>query len=171
MIRAATVDDAASIAAVHVHSWRAIYRGHFPDQFLAGLSAERRAAGWTQWLADPAQSTAVYETAAGVLGFANVGPSRDADASPLTGELMTVYVAPHLWRRGIGTELMAWATGQAAARRWTAMTLWVLEGNGVARAFYEHCGWAADGATKREPFGGLVVNEVRYAWRAPMRSL
>lgn len=172
MIRAATIADATGIAAVHVLSWQAIYRGHFPDELLANLSVERRAAGWTQWLADPAQSTAVYESETGIVGFVAIGPSRDADAGPLTGELTTIYVAPHLWRRGIGAELMRWATDQAAARHWTAMTLWVLEGNAVARTFYERCGWAADGATKREPFGGRVVDEVRYAWHAPAaRSL
>jgi GNAT superfamily N-acetyltransferase len=166
MIRAATVDDAQRIAAVHVRSWQAVYRGHFPDDFLDNLSVSGRAIGWTKWLADPNQVTGVYETPDGVVGFVSLGPSRDEDAGVATGELTSIYLSPGSWRCGIGTELMRWATGAARERGWTKMTLWVLEGNAVARAFYESCGWSPDGATKRGSFGAGVIHEVRYAWRA-----
>jgi GNAT superfamily N-acetyltransferase len=165
VIRTATVDDARAIAAVHVSGWQAAYREYFPADFLDGLSVERRAEQWAAWLADAAQTTAVYETPAGIVGFATIGPSRDADADPSVGELMSIYVAPAAWRRGVGTELMSWVTAEAAARHWSALTLWTIEANRGTRAFYERCGWAHDGSAKRERFAGQMLSQVRYAWR------
>jgi len=166
MIRLAKSADADAIAAVHVRGWQAAYRGYFPDDFLDGLSVADRAERWVAWLADAAEGTAVYETPAGIVGIASIGPSRDSGASSATGELLLIYVEPALWRRGVGTALMSWATAAAPARDWTAMTLWTIEGNAGARAFYERCGWVHDGATKREPFAGHVLSQVRYAWRS-----
>jgi len=164
MIRIANSDDAAAIAAVQVRGWQAAYRGYFPDDFLDGLSVAGRAKGWVAWLADTAHATAVYEALAGIVGVVSIGPSRDSGASSATGELFLLYVEPTRWRGGVGTALMRWATAAAPARGWTAMTLWTIEGNAGARAFYERCGWVRDGATKREPFAGHVVSQVRYAW-------
>jgi hypothetical protein len=90
MIRAATVDDAQGIATVHVRGWQASYRGTFPDDLLDNLSIDRRTESWAKWLTDPTLATAVYTAAAAVVGFVNIGASRDADASPRTGELMAI---------------------------------------------------------------------------------
>jgi len=166
MIRLANSDDAAAIAAVHIRGWQAAYRGYFPDTFLDGLSVAERAERWGVWLADVARPTAVYETPAGIIGFASIGPSRDAGASAATGELLTIYVEPAAWRRGVGTALVSWATTAAPACGWTAMTLWTIEGNAGARAFYERCGWVRDGAAKLELFAGQMLAQVRYAWRS-----
>ena len=46
-VRAATADDAAGVARVHVDSWRATYKGLMPDAVLDGLSVDNRA----DWLA------------------------------------------------------------------------------------------------------------------------
>lgn len=164
MIRIATVNDASAIAAVHVRGWQAAYRDFFPRDFLDGLSVERRAEQWVAWLAEPSQPTAVYETSAGILGFVSIGPSRDADASPTTGELMSIYVEPAVWRRKVGSELMSWATAAVPVRGWTAMTLWTIADNRGTRAFYERCGWVPDGASKSEAFAGQALSQVRYAW-------
>jgi len=93
VIRLAAPTDALSIARVHVRSWQAIYRGHFPDDYLANLSADQRAVNWARLLADPSQTIAVYELS-GIVGFVCIGPSRDADAGPETGELSSIYLDP-----------------------------------------------------------------------------
>ena len=165
MIRIATGSDAPAIAAVHVRSWQAAYREYFAADFLDRLSVERRAEQWGAWLADAAQTTALYETPAGISGFVTVGASRDADAPPRIGELMLIYVEPAAWRREVGTELMRWVAAEAVARAWQGMTLWTIEGNRGTRAFYERCGWAPDGSAKRELFAGQMLSQVRYAWR------
>lgn len=163
MIRAATVDDAHGIATVHVHGWQASYRGLLSDDHLDTLSIERRAESWARWLADPEQIVGVGADSAGrVVGFIDAARSRDADASSSTGEVMALYVLPDLVRRGVGTALLRWATGESAARGWTEITLWTLAANVSARAFYERCGWRLDGGSKREPFAGAVVDQVRF---------
>jgi GNAT superfamily N-acetyltransferase len=161
MIRAASVDDARGIATVHVRGWQTSYRGLLPDDHLDHLSVDRRTETWAKWLADPQQPTAVY-IAADVVGFVNLGASRDADAGPQTGEVMAIYVLADLHRRGIGTALLSWAVAEAAVHGWRQMTLWTLAANAGARAFYERCGWVLDGASKREPFAGAIVDQVRF---------
>jgi GNAT superfamily N-acetyltransferase len=164
VIRIARLEDAPAIAAVHVRGWQVAYRDYFPRDFLDGMSVVRRAGQWITWLADPLQTTAVYETELGVVGFVNIGASRDADADSSTGELMSIYVDPSVWRRNIGRELVAWATAAALAREWTTMTLWTLADNRGTRMFYERCGWSLDGASKREKLAGRSLSQVRYAW-------
>ena len=44
-------------------------------------------------------------------------------------------------------------------------TLWVLEENPRARAFYERCGWSLDGERKSEERWGVSAAEVRYRKR------
>jgi RimJ/RimL family protein N-acetyltransferase len=46
--------------------------------------------------------------------------------------------------------------------RFTTATLWVLEGNGRARRFYERAGWAPDGTHKDDVLAGTPIREVRY---------
>jgi len=41
--RSATIADARGIAAAHVASWRAVYRGHVPDAVHDGLDVDQRA--------------------------------------------------------------------------------------------------------------------------------
>lgn len=52
VIRRATPEDASGIAAVHVYSWQAAYRGVVPDDFLRSLSIEDRETVWRESLED-----------------------------------------------------------------------------------------------------------------------
>ena len=45
-VRRARPGDAAAIGAVHVSAWRNTYAGVLPDDYLAGLSPLRHAAGY-----------------------------------------------------------------------------------------------------------------------------
>ncbi|MDR6146222.1 hypothetical protein QE363_002015 [Sphingomonas sp. SORGH_AS870] len=58
--RLATVDDA--IGALHVASWHETYTGLLPQEMLASLSADSRAAMWTTVLGAPARpdGTRIY---------------------------------------------------------------------------------------------------------------
>lgn len=115
-----------------------------------------------------------------VVGVATIGPERDPspddEAPPTspgtagdqaaaddTGELWMINVLPAMWRHGVGSKLMAVATERLADRGHTRAVLWVVEGNSRARRFYERLGWAADGASKVEWFGGAPIRELRYA--------
>ncbi|GAA4247772.1 hypothetical protein [Dactylosporangium darangshiense] len=54
-IRPATVEDAGAVAAVHVGSWRAAYRGIVPQEHLDGLDVARGTEILRRHLAGPAR--------------------------------------------------------------------------------------------------------------------
>ena len=162
-VRPAVLEDAATIARVHVASWRAAYRDLLPADLLAGLNVERRALGWQRILQDETQAVFVYENAGEVVAFTNLGPCRDED-KPATAELMTLYALPEVWGRGVGRAL--WQADLAAlrARDYREVTLWVLDGNERALRFYHAAGFEADGVTKTETWReDVTVLERRLA--------
>lgn len=163
MVRTARVEDADAIAALHVRTWQAAYRGLVPDQTLQDLDPALRAERWRETLLEGSTRVFVSEINGGLAGFVACGPSRDPDMVG-EGELYAIYVDPRHWGAGIGRELLS--TGEEAMRRlgYREAGLWVLEDNPRARRFYEAAGWILDEtARKLLPDGaaaGLV--EVRY---------
>jgi ribosomal protein S18 acetylase RimI-like enzyme len=169
-IRAATPADAKAIARLHLASYRAAYRGLISAEVLASLRAEDREQRWRASLNDPRRRTLVAaddDAVPALIGFAEIGPSRDDDAEPGTGELIALHVAQAQWRRGLGRTLNGMAMATLAGAGFRAATLWVLTGNSRARAFYQATGWRDDGTAREFRALGIHVPEVRYrtAWQ------
>ena len=163
-IRAAQADDARRVAEIHVRAWQWAYQDLLPASFLAGLSVERRAAYWLQWLSDspPRSHLWLATERTRVLGFAATGPSRDADADAHSGELLAIYLEPEVVGTGTGSALCAHAEDQLRHDGFRVATLWVLESNPRGRRFYERRRWRVDGGEKTVELGGRAVVEVRY---------
>ncbi|WP_432939837.1 GNAT family N-acetyltransferase [Kribbella sp. CA-253562] len=162
VIRRATVDDAEAGAWCHLLCWQEAYAELLDPERLCektdpagiGRRTERWAgaieAGVVRWLAiNPAPDVSVRDR---VIGFSSPGPARDDDA-PTPLELYAVYTRRAWWGTGLGQRLLDVAIGRDAA------SLWVLEGNERAMAFYRRNGFAADGARADEEFFG--VPEIR----------
>jgi GNAT superfamily N-acetyltransferase len=164
VVRPAELEDATGIAGVHVAGWQAGYAGLLPPAYLAGLSVGQRAERWGTILADAhaASTTLVAELDGAITGFASVGPSRDDDAARSTGELWGIYVDPAHWGTGVGHALHEAALQELRDAGATRATLWVLQGNQRAAAFYERHGWTADGATKTDWRDDVRLDELRY---------
>lgn len=164
-IREAVVTDAEGRARVHVETWQHAYRGQMPDVLLDNLSVEQRTQAHTQRLSNPAPRShrLVALDEEDILGFCDVGASREPDADEQAGELYALYVHPHSMGKGIGSALIDEAMRQMRAEGFTRATLWVLTSNTAARQFYERKGWSADGTTKTEMWEGFELAEVRYA--------
>jgi GNAT superfamily N-acetyltransferase len=116
IVREAELADALAIAHVHVDSWRTTYRGIVPDDYLAGLSYDRRAATWANILGDRAGVSFVYvaeDDGGAVVGFVSGGPIRDA-IPDYDGELYAIYLLEPFHRRDIGRQLVAAAAGRRA---------------------------------------------------------
>jgi ribosomal protein S18 acetylase RimI-like enzyme len=164
-VRPAVVADATGIADVHVRSWQGAYRGLIPQPYLDGLDPAQRVPLWTRraggdWTTGGCL-VAADET--GVVGFADFGPSRDADADQeQVGEVAAIYLLPRAWGTGCGRALMTAALDHLRADGYRQVTLWVLDTNDRARRFYQAAGFAADGAERVEEIGGSQVREVRY---------
>jgi GNAT superfamily N-acetyltransferase len=164
-IRPATAADAEAIGAVQERGWQVAYRHIFPEAELAQggfIQVER----WRGRLGDPPRgwSTFVAERDGALVGFASVGPSRDERG---LGELYAIYVDPDAWSTGAGRALIERCEEQLRSE-YDEATLWVLEANPRARAFYEQAGWLPDGARKSERRWGVRAPEVRY--RKELRS-
>lgn len=162
-IRRATPQDAASLAAVEVTSWRTAYRGLMPDAFLDRLSEAEKTTAWQQNLLKHGVSglkrVLVAVSNAGVVGFVRVGPIGDVGE---IGLVYLLYVLPEYWGRGVGTALMRAAMDDLRDLGMCAAELWVLRENQRARAFYEGLGWCRDGRTTTEEYGGVELEALCY---------
>ena len=163
-VRRATRDDAPAIGLVHVLSWQSAYRGQMPDDFLDNLDVENRTQTWIQATQRPERDVFVAEDEEGhIAGFCDLAASGDSDADSSTGEITAIYVHPGKWKKGFGAVLLSSAIDRARERNYGQVTLWVLETNRRARAFYESFGFDADGGQKTEHHsGGFSLHEVRY---------
>ena len=162
MIRAATQEDIPGIARVHVDAWRETYAGLIPQEVLANLSVNERAAMWRRALGErSATSLLVYEREGDVVGFAAAGPEREGHAR-YTGELYAIYLLQKVHGRGYGKALFLGAMRSLRAVGHDAARLWVLESN-PARGFYEYMGGERL-ERKTVAMMGATLTEVAYGW-------
>jgi ribosomal protein S18 acetylase RimI-like enzyme len=162
-LRRAEPGDAMAVAMVHVRSWQVGYRALLPEEYLASLRPEDRAARYR--FDDPAPerpSTVVATRQGRVVGFATFGPARDDDLGEY-GELYALYVHPEQWGRAVGRTLIRDARRRLAGQGRTAALLWVLVGNDRAQRFYRIDGWLPEGSRRQVEVYGVAVDEVRYA--------
>ncbi len=119
-LRRAVETDSAVIAALHIAAWQWAYRGQLPDALLDGLTVQidRRTARRREQLVrlSSPERTWVAEAAGQIVGFADTGLSRDADAAPDTAELYAIYLARVAVGKGIGRTLLAHALGDLRGR-------------------------------------------------------
>ena len=164
--RAAVPEDAASMARVHVDSWRSTYAGIIPAEYLAGLSYRNRESLWKELLtADrPGMSYFVAETEGGnIVGFAGAGPEREDDRV-YRSEVYAIYILEEYQRVGLGRRLFSSVTQRLLADGFNSMLLWVLEDNRPACRFYESLG-GEQVSRKTITIGGVDLVEVSYGWR------
>jgi GNAT superfamily N-acetyltransferase len=168
-LTAASAQDVDSIARLHAQSWRATYRGVLSDEFLdRGVVADRQEFWTARFAGVPSERRLVLQAVRDgmLLGFVCVL----LDEEPKWGaRLDNLHVSPEAKGTGIGYELFQ------AAREWiarvspgTAMHLWCVERNDVARRFYDRQGGKIV-ETAGRPFGQQPsVPELRYWW-PPLR--
>lgn len=161
-IRDAVPEDASAVAEVHVATWRTAYRGLLPDDFLDGLDPFRGESVWHRVIGRPGHPVYVATDGRQIVGFCSLVRSRDADAADAVGEIPAIYVLPAAWRRGWGSRLLTATLEHAAAMTFREVTLWVLDTNAPARAFYEKHRFELDGGRKQEIFSGFTAHELRY---------
>ena len=146
--------DHDAIGRVFVEAAQAAWAHFIPSEGLAGLVPPER---WKR------ETVLVSESdGAGVVGFAVLRPSDDADADASTGELDLIYTTPSVWGRGTGRALMAAALDWFRGEGYRQATLWTAEPNERPRRFYEMAGWRVDGTRRTKTALGATFIECRY---------
>lgn len=160
-IRQATESDAADIARIHVDTWRVAYAGIVPESHLSNLSVNDCKQKWAKTLSKSANGTRVAVMPDGqTVGWTSFGPSRDSDRQGIC-ELYAIYLDNSHWGQGIGRKLMEDAVSLLRDNGFTTITLWVLQENMRARAFYEKFGFGHDGTAKAINIDGKKLIEIR----------
>jgi ribosomal protein S18 acetylase RimI-like enzyme len=160
-IRQATEDDAATIAHVHVASWRSTYAGIVPDAYLQSLDVEARAQSWRERLAARKAIFFTAEDDAQVCGFVCGGEMREGIAG-YDAELYAIYLLRDRQRRGIGRRLTEALVGSLRAAGFRSMGAWVLKRNPAVQ-FYESLG-AIQIGEKLIEIGGVQLEELALGW-------
>ncbi|MBH0099407.1 GNAT family N-acetyltransferase [Salinibacterium sp. NSLL150] len=153
--RAARLDDAKELASVHTQSWKETYTGLFPEQAWSDEARQRREAMWNELLTDANTTTVVAEVRSHIIGFAQAHHNRDDPDLP-SEELAMIYVLASAHGTGAGQSLIDAALGGAAA------SVWVLEQNPRARAFYARNRFMYDGTVREMDFNPNI-RELRLA--------
>jgi GNAT superfamily N-acetyltransferase len=162
-IRDARVGDELRVAQVHVRSWQSAYAGLIDAEFLSHLSAEHRASRYQFVLPHlKAPRTRLLIRDESIIGFATSGASPD-DHAEGAGQLLALYVDPPMWSTGAGLCLMSDARQCMSEVGFDRATLWVLDGNRRAIAFYERDGWQLDDTERHENWGTVTLHEHRMA--------
>ncbi|MFP7761645.1 GNAT family N-acetyltransferase [Marisediminicola sp. LYQ85] len=147
LVRRPTRKDVATIARVHVESWRETYRGLMSDGVLDDPDLVRhRERFWSEALTNPlyAQNRiAVAELDGSLVGVAMAGPALDPGGET-TDQLYLIYTLATVHGRGAGASLL-----EAVLDPHACTGLWVADPNPRAQAFYRRHGFVG-GKTKVE---------------------
>ncbi|MDW8758677.1 GNAT family N-acetyltransferase [Streptococcus suis] len=129
-------------AYVHWKSWQEAYADLLPQEFLKNTYTLERC---QDWAVRYPQNILIAVMDEKVVGFACYGSSSQEDLQE-AGELYALYVLADYYDQGIGYQLI-----QAALEKlqsYQTVSLWVLEGNTRAIAFYEKVGFQFDDVKK-----------------------
>nr|WP_252263676.1 GNAT family N-acetyltransferase [Paracidobacterium acidisoli] len=161
LIRRAEAADAASIACVHVESWKSTYAGIVPADFLASLRVEERTEAWREWIGHGNPFILIAEDNSGIFGFAGGGKLR-GEIAGYDAELYALYLLPQHQRRGAGTRLVRALAKELKGQNFQSLAVWVLERN-PSREFYARLGGIPI-ARQSIDIGGESFEEIAFGW-------
>lgn len=161
-IRRASIDEAASIAKVHVDSWRTTYRDIISSSHLNNLSYEQHTELWRDNIGKEDNHVVVAEDENGqIVGFADSWKQESSSAES-SGDLTSIYLFEEYQGQGIGKMLLKALFNHFKEMGYEKIFVEVLEDN-KTRYFYEHYG-AKLIDTAEIKIGGEILNELIYEW-------
>lgn len=161
LLRVATDADQPAVGRLHHRSRAAAYAGLVDPESFAARGPEMLVEYWVErwrWEQQTHRMT-LAEDDGGLAGFTYIGPSETAGAA----ELYAIHLDPARVGTGLGRLLMIDALRELPRFGRDRAVLWVLEGNEVARRFYEKGGWTPDGVTRADQLNDRPVTHVRYS--------
>ncbi|HEY6425226.1 MAG TPA: GNAT family N-acetyltransferase [Pseudonocardiaceae bacterium] len=169
-VRAATPDDAPTLAALHRTTWRAAYSELLPAGTLEALDAAQLQRAWADTVEGGATVLLATEGQDPV-GFVVAGPAPESEVAAASGALpadaahtalvSTLLVEPRWGRRGHGGRLLATAATVLRTAGATRGIAWVLAEDPASLGFYRRAGWNPDGTIRTLDANGRPLREVR----------
>lgn len=150
-------DDLFAVSRVYEESWREVYRGLLPQEYLDSIPLGK----WVPYLEQAGRESLLLLEEEKIVGTASCCASRTPELAGW-GEIVSLYLLPEYWGNGWGKALLTAAVEQLESVGYQDFFLWVLEGNQRARAFYEHMGFRPSGAYAEDEIGGMPVREIQY---------
>ncbi len=163
-IRPAGAEDAASIANVHIKTWRATYTGIIPKAYMDGLTLQSRAINWARIMEHGGKELVVLvsENDEGeIVGFVSGSPIRSVVPGH-EAEISSLYILPGYQRGGHGRRLFMAASNRLAQQGLQGLAVWVLKDN-PATGFYKHLGGEVV-SSRSIRYAGAELDEVAYGW-------
>lgn len=162
LIRPPRAGEAELLADVHLRSWEETYSAVFPPTAWGAEEREGRIRQWTVLCGPPRADwrTAVAEVGGRPVGIAHT--EHDRDDPPLRERVLAfIYLLREAQGSGAGQALLDEVLGDEPT------SLWVLEENPRARAFYAKNGFAPTGERQPTGLGGHEIRLVRPSPRPP----
>ena len=158
--------QATALRDLHLITWEVTYRDRAAESWYGERLAAHAVRDWGEIVRSEAARGGVVLTARSdrrIVGFCQYGPAEDRDDDPEeVGHIHRLYVHPARQRTGIGRLLLTASVERLRQGGAHVATLWVLDTDQRARAFYERAGWTPDGTHKAHP-----PTDLRY--RLPLR--
>lgn len=154
-IRAGRRDEAEALAELHLETALHAYAVIFPPEAPVP-TRKQLVATWSDALRRT--SVLVAEVDRDLGGVVCGGPDPLDDT---VGHLSRLYVRPPLWGRGLGRALHDACIADLCDQGFELATLWVLDGNARARAWYERLGWKITGGYK-PVYAPAGICDLRY---------
>lgn len=169
-VKIATIDDAHTIAGIHVASRARGYHGLIPPPALAkDPDIAMRSADWQGWLRKT-QARLLYDDQGVAVGFVSFGPLRTrlaGDRGPIprfAGEVYALYVHPDHWRKGYGKTLLRAGFDGLKDAGFPSALLWVIAKNDPAIALYLNAGGEKCGKRTID-MNGFTIKETAIGFR------
>jgi ribosomal protein S18 acetylase RimI-like enzyme len=152
---------ATALRDLHLITWEATYRDRADEEWYRERLVAHAVRDWGGVVrAQAARGGGVLTARCDqrIVGLCQYGPTEDHDHDPEhVGQIHRLYVHPARQRAGIGRSLLTASVDRLRQAGADTATLWVLETDPRARAFYERLGWKSDGTRKTHP-----PTDVRY---------
>ena len=146
---------ATELHELHLTTWEATYRDHASEAWYREELAAHAVRDWRDVLRSQAArgGGVLSATCDGrLVGFCQYGPTEDPDHDPEhVGHVQRLYVHSARQRTGIGRSLLTASVERLRQGGAHTATLWVLETDQRATAFYARLGWEPDGARMTDP--------------------
>jgi GNAT superfamily N-acetyltransferase len=151
-VRPARAEDALSVGAVMLASWRRQYADVLPRDTLAQLSPLAVADDWKRSISappTPRHLVLVALSGAAIVGYAVAAPAGDAGATAgAVGEIVDLVIDPDHTRAGHGSRLLAAAVDHLRGHGYAEVITWSGEKDRIRLRFLESAGFAPDGASR-----------------------